>query len=602
MKLFLSHHGKSDKGKKEELIQRVEAIFSQHAVTPDEQSDSHPQQPEQQQQQQQQQQLASSQRTFPSTGWTSLEDICASSSVGMLLLMPYVMQYLIARKAVDGLDSADFRSLSEQSDGLCKRAYARNGAIAVIPCAEELLFKCNVRATMKTGVRYAVKMVLKKESSQSFNTIVYTECGCPAGAAPNSTCKHIAAVCYGLDEFSRFGSFTGCTSSTSELCKWNAPPSKRLVSQMDFTAPQPESERTRPTAGKKHRLLHDPRPSDMQDPDSTVESRKLFGIVGSNTRPAAARPALLDLLSPVTSTVSSIRSSAVQPTRTSTTVYTVRELADLVHASEAFKGSNKDQCSILKLCDRFRTLLALSPQQIHALEYRTRGQASNALWMEHRFGRLTASIFSSVVKRKGPFGPLVIQMLNRKPFHSPAADWGRQNEAIAQKDYVKKCSVLVAQRGLMVMANGFTGASPDGLVNDSSLPAAQQQGLLEIKCPYSARHITPADACEVLDNFFCKLDDDGTFSLKRNHNFYFQACRGLQDRQHVLLQLFTALLLHEVLQAVSAIGLGKVYHPVTTTLKSEFEVWRCCSNHFVLFHCFYCASTVHVCNLWDMHV
>ncbi|XP_065189808.1 uncharacterized protein LOC135820732 isoform X1 [Sycon ciliatum] len=47
---------------------------------------------------------------------------------------------------------------------------------------------------------------------------------------------------------------------------------------------------------------------------------------------------------------------------------------------------------------------------------------------------------------------------------------------------------------------------------------------------------------------------------------------------------------------------SEVYHLVTTTLKSEFEVRRCFSNHIVLFHCFHCASTVHVCNLWGIHV
>ena len=140
----------------------------------------------------------SSPRVSPATGWCSLEDVTVSSSTRLRLLMPYVIHYFIARKAADGLQSADFHSLSDQSYSLYSKAYVREAEVAVD--SDELFFRCKVRATMKSGVRYNVKVVLGRQSSLLFNTIMYTECSCPAGAAPNATCKHIAAVCYGLDE------------------------------------------------------------------------------------------------------------------------------------------------------------------------------------------------------------------------------------------------------------------------------------------------------------------------------------------------------------------------------------------------------------------
>ena len=35
--------------------------------------------------------------------------------------------------------------------------------------------------------------------------VIGAKCGCPAGKGPCGSCKHIAAVCYALEEFSHFG-------------------------------------------------------------------------------------------------------------------------------------------------------------------------------------------------------------------------------------------------------------------------------------------------------------------------------------------------------------------------------------------------------------
>ena len=88
---------------------------------------------------------------------------------------------------------------------------------------------------MKTSVRYLVEAVLEKSDHDGkfFDTIVFAACKCPAGSAP-ATCKHVAAVFYGLEDFSRTGNFAGSTCSTSQLQKWNAPPKQRLVKDMSF--------------------------------------------------------------------------------------------------------------------------------------------------------------------------------------------------------------------------------------------------------------------------------------------------------------------------------------------------------------------------------
>ena len=65
----------------------------------------------------------------------------------------------------------------------------------------------------------------------------------------------------------------------------------------------------------------------------------------------------------------------------------------------------------------------------------------------------------------------------------------------------------------------FLGASPDGAVYDPS-NTNQPFGFLEIKCLYSQRNMTPADACS--SSGFCCSIVDGKLSLRRNHPYYTQ--------------------------------------------------------------------------------
>ena len=64
-------------------------------------------------------------------------------------------------------------------------------------------------------------------------------------------------------------------------------------------------------------------------------------------------------------------------------------------------------------------------------------------------------------------------------------------------------------------AYSFLGATPDGKVCHNG-----QGGVLEIKCPYSAKNLTISEAVRTIKDI--SLSDSG---LKRNHPHYFQ-CQG----------------------------------------------------------------------------
>ena len=87
---------------------------------------------------------------------------------------------------------------------------------------------------------------------------------------------------------------------------------------------------------------------------------------------------------------------------------------------------------------------------------------------------------------------------------------------------VTRICIYTCPSGFVLEEYPFLGASPDAAVYDPSLQ--DPFGLAEIKCPYSFRYVTPAEACSK-SNFFCTLKTDGATpqpNLKDSHPYYAQ--------------------------------------------------------------------------------
>ena len=179
----------------------------------------------------------------------------------------------------------------------------------------------------------------------------------------------------------------------------------------------------------------------------------------------------------------------------------------------------------------FKESLKMHPQKLREIEQSTRDQNKSSLWHSIRRYRITASLFGAVFHRKPDTPPqsLVLQMLGKKPFTSAATDWGKINESKALEQYQQSKKdnghdVSCARSGFVVSEEyPFLGASPDAVVYDASEP--NPFGLVEIKCPYTSRNLTPLQAAE-LKGFFCssEVDTSGTkvLKLKKSHNYYCQ--------------------------------------------------------------------------------
>ena len=140
------------------------------------------------------------------------------------------------------------------------------------------------------------------------------------------------------------------------------------------------------------------------------------------------------------------------------------------------------------------TLKPLSPEEIKAISRRTSKQSDDdsGEWESQRHGRLTASNFGDVCKRKEAtkLALLTKRLLYGKKVNTKAMRYGMSNESQARRhytDYIQNMSpdAKVEITGFHINQNDcWLGASPDGLVYDPI--STDPHGLLEIKCPSRA--------------------------------------------------------------------------------------------------------------------
>ncbi|XP_061177648.1 uncharacterized protein LOC133186407 [Saccostrea echinata] len=175
-------------------------------------------------------------------------------------------------------------------------------------------------------------------------------------------------------------------------------------------------------------------------------------------------------------------------------------------------------CPVL-LPDEYKHLsesLAIDFNEAYKIQEETQEQYNSQRWQLERKKRLTASKFYEILHRKSISLKYVRTILDPKPFNSTSTSYGIANEKKAREMYVKRQGLHVHDCGLCINPEfPFLGATPDGIVCDGGV-----SGIIEIKCPYTARDLTIEESLSLPN--FCLLETDGKISLKKSHAFYFQ--------------------------------------------------------------------------------
>ena len=153
--------------------------------------------------------------------WQLLKEIVDSQHPLLIFSNSQIITYFVTRTLIDCLPANDLKAINNSAQNLFKCGHVQDIKVAN---DKHLYIQGKCIPEMKKDHIYKINLVLDKETLD----IAQTECGCPAGKGPHASCKHIAALCYALEEFSRFGKLQDFLTSTERLQQWSKPRPKKL--------------------------------------------------------------------------------------------------------------------------------------------------------------------------------------------------------------------------------------------------------------------------------------------------------------------------------------------------------------------------------------
>ena len=338
------------------------------------------------------------------------------------------------------------------------------------------------------------------------------QCTCPAGKGPFGSCKHIAALCFALEDFVKMREIIleqGEEACTSVLQSWNQLRKKRLESKkiedIDFSS----SCYGKSSSSRTYYEASDPRPVNMQK-TSKSELEEFTLHLQSLQSPCG----FLHLLSQSTEDMTPAHLLPLTPCSVQARIRNKIFQSTLPPTWEVIQNYGRE----------FIEGIMPSAAEKVAIENKTRLQASAVRWHEEWLNTLTASNCGRVMKRKLAFDKLSMDILFSKVPAIPSIKWGSDHENTAFNEYERQMTqyhqnMKLRQSGFYIGDPAYLGASPDGILEDTN---GDLCGILEIKCPYSAANISVREACSTLDDFYCYIDDDNKMKLDVSHVYYFQ--------------------------------------------------------------------------------
>lgn len=171
----------------------------------------------------------------------------------------------------------------------------------------------------------------------------------------------------------------------------------------------------------------------------------------------------------------------------------------------------------------FLDKLRLTEDERRLIERDTVDQSDSGVWLEKRRNLLTASNFGRVCKMLPTTGcESLVKTMLYSSFDCEAMAYGRKHEPIARHRIEEEIGKPIKPCGLFIdLEKPFLGATPDGLIDED--------GLVEIKCPSSARTLTPDEAIKEKKITFWKIDALGDVKVNPKHEYFFQ----VQGQLHV---------------------------------------------------------------------
>ena len=455
----------------------------------------------------------------PTDGWQELTQVFGSTTDQSLgFTTAQTLGYFTTRIADDGLPAGDFKSVYKSALSLFCCGHVQKIEVCREITSHSIFIRADCLLEMKKNRVYKIELQLEESSFE----ISAAQCGCPAGRGPRASCKHIAALCYALEEFARVTQLPEFQTCTDKLQTWNQPRPRKLE-------PMPvENLRTRkqeimPPRKWSAQLTRvssefDPRPESLRTPNPNASEQLRCSLLALN-KPCAFLHILVPDIKKVWHDHSYTKHTCLVKTAPSVCTTT----SDKPNITPAYAARVLDVDTVIT----FRDSLRVSSSDRCRIEEDTRNQSSSKEWFSVRAHRITSSICGRILIQHKKSLPLLHQCLYPKPIFDPLPApiaWGWQNESVACRKY-QEYMIKHGHKGLTThpcgfiihQTKGWLGASPDAQVID---PSCNLVGIAEFKCPYTKRDQSPYDACADTD-FYGELVD-GQFQLKRQHYYWHQ--------------------------------------------------------------------------------
>ena len=468
---------------------------------------------------------------FPLDGWKSLVSGRLSAA---MFSMQTMCTYFLDTVVSDGQQMKNFKAISA-TDSKSLRLFQRGFVKKIEVVAKDglVFYRARCEPEMKSTSAYKLKMAVRTADTDEgavVEKVVFAECmPCPAGKAPRASCKHLAALMFALEEFSRLGYTRDPMTCTDVLQRWNKPHQKKsepcLASELDWSR-----------AGKTKRKKRTA--DDMSDPRAVGDRGKAAEAAKEVARHCAPSTCGFAMVVGIGEDsqrkVQSDRQELADALRVPWQHLEVFDISDDEVAEVTLQQpvSNVQATSITERLspeEWFRRNVMLDAEGAQELRKATSEQASCKAWFDARTVRVTASRVKQIISLRSSTNPanLVARMTSPAMFSNEATEYGRANEAVAMNSYQKLMShmsgedIFIEPCGLVVHPEfSWLGASPDGYIPGSN-------GLVEVKCPYTCRQSSfEATAAEKKSRFCLKQTPNG-LRLHRSHDYYFQIATQL---------------------------------------------------------------------------
>lgn len=157
------------------------------------------------------------------------------------------------------------------------------------------------------------------------------------------------------------------------------------------------------------------------------------------------------------------------------------------------------------------------------IERDTVDQSRSDLWHRLHKELITASKFGTICRMQPTTSCTNVVLSIRYPKYVDAAatNYGRENEAKARKMIEEQLNITIKLCGLFIDRDiPYLGASPDGLIDED--------GVVEIKCPYTARNGNLEKCIEEMPALR-RIYNSKRDGLNKSHHYYYQ----VQGQLHI---------------------------------------------------------------------